>query len=106
MTKDDKQYLNDVASLGCVVCRIAGYGPTPAEIHHPREGQGMSQRAEHKSGIPLCPAHHRGTQHPQIPSIHLDKARFIRQFGTESALVEQTKRDVEVLHSNIIGRAS
>ena len=106
MTKDEKQYLSDAASLGCLACRIAGYGPTPAEIHHPREGHGMSQRAEHKSGIPLCPAHHRGTQHPQIPSIHLDKARFIRQFGTEAALVEQTKRDVEALRSNIIGRAS
>ena len=106
MTKDEKQYLNDIASLGCLACRIAGYGPTPAEIHHPREGQGISQRAEHKSGIPLCPAHHRGTQHPQIPSIHLDKARFILQFGTETALAEQTKLDVEALRSNIIGRAS
>ena len=106
MTKDEKQYLNDIASLGCLACRIAGYGPTPAEVHHPREGQGMSQRADHKSGIPLCPAHHRGTRHPQIPSIHRDKARFISLFGTEDALVEQTKRDVEALRSNIIGRAS
>lgn len=106
MTKDEKQYLSDAASLGCLACRMAGYGPTPAEVHHPREGQGMSQRAEHKSGIPLCPAHHRGTQHPQIPSIHLDKSRFIRQFGTETALVEQTKRDVDALRNNIIGRAS
>ena len=106
MTKDDKQYLNDISSLGCVACRIAGYGPTPAEIHHPREGQGMSQRAEHKSGIPLCPAHHRGTHHPQIPSIHLDKSRFIRQFGTETALVEQTRREVAELRANTIGRAS
>ena len=106
MTKDEKQYLSDAASLGCLACRMAGYGPTPAEVHHPREGQGMSQRAEHKSGIPLCPAHHRGTHHPQIPSIHLDKSRFIRQFGTETALVEQTKRDVDALRNNIIGRAS
>ena len=106
MTKDDKQYLNDISSLGCVACRIAGYGPTPAEIHHPREGQGMSQRAEHKSGIPLCPAHHRGTQHPAVPSIHLDKLRFVGMFGTEAELVEQTRREVAELRANTIGRAS
>ena len=106
MTKDEKQYLSDAASLGCLACRIAGYGPTPAEIHHPREGQGISQRSEHKSGIPLCPAHHRGTRHPEIPSIHLDKASFILQFGTEAALVEQTKRDVAMLRANTIGGAA
>ena len=106
MTKDDKQYLNDISSLGCVACRIAGYGPTPAEIHHPREGQGMSQRAEHKSGIPLCPAHHRGTQHPAVPSIHLDKLRFVGVFGTEAELVEQTRREVAELRANTIGGAA
>ena len=106
MTKDDKQYLNDISSLGCVACRIAGYGPTPAEIHHPREGHGMSQRAKHKSGIPLCPAHHRGTQHPAVPSIHLDKLMFVGMFGTEAELVEQTRREVAELRAYIIGRAS
>lgn len=106
MTKDDKQYLNDISSLGCVACRIAGYGPTPAEIHHPREGQGMSQRAEHKSGIPLCPAHHRGTQHPAVPSIHLDKLMFVGMFGTEAELVEQTRREVAELRANTIGGAA
>ncbi|MGU7801363.1 Ref family recombination enhancement nuclease, partial [Escherichia coli] len=34
MTKDDKRWLEDVASLGCVVCRNLGYGATPAEVHH------------------------------------------------------------------------
>ena len=106
MTKDEKLWIADAVSLGCLPCRMSGLGPTPAEYHHKRQGQGAGRRASHYDGFPACPAHHRGTQHPQIPSIHLDKARFIRQFGTESALVEQTKRDAEVLHSNIIGRAS
>lgn len=26
MTKDDKNWLSDVAALGCVVCRNLGYG--------------------------------------------------------------------------------
>jgi hypothetical protein len=48
MTKDDKRWLADVASLGCVVCRNLGYGASPAEIHHIRTGQGIAQRADHK----------------------------------------------------------
>ena len=27
-TKDEKQWLSDVADLGCVVCRNLGYGPS------------------------------------------------------------------------------
>ena len=34
-----KSYLGRVADLGCLICR------GPAEIHHVRFGQGMSQRA-------------------------------------------------------------
>lgn len=48
MTKDDKRWLEDVASLGCVVCRNLGYGATPAEVHHIRKGQGIAQRADTK----------------------------------------------------------
>ena len=103
MTKDDKQYLNDISSLGCVACRIAGYGPTPAEIHHPREGQGMSQRAKHKSGIPLCPRHHLAT-YPT--GFHAAPRSWQLEHGTEAELVEQTRREVAELRANIIGRAS
>lgn len=59
MTKDDKDWLSDVAELGCIVCRNLGFGSTPAEIHHIRTGQGAGQRANHKRTLPLCPAHHR-----------------------------------------------
>ena len=106
MTKDEKLWIADAVSLGCLPCRMSGLGPTPAEYHHKRQGQGAGRRACHYDGFPACPAHHRGTQHPAVPSIHLDKSRFIRQFGTETALVEQTKRDVDALRNNVIGRAS
>ena len=55
-----KRHLSRVASLGCVVCRLVGYRGSPAEIHHLREGQGMSQRASDFLTIPLCFEHHRG----------------------------------------------
>lgn len=47
-----------VAALGCYLCRHLGYGPTPAQVHHVREGQGMSQRASHWLTVPLCDRHH------------------------------------------------
>ena len=60
MGKNEKAHLSRVAGLGCILCRHLGYGMTPATIHHPREGQGMSQRASNWLAIPLCPEHHQG----------------------------------------------
>ena len=91
MTKAERQHLSAVADLGCIACYLMGFAGTPAEIHHPRAGAGMSQRANHKDGIPLCPAHHRGTDHPTTPSIHLSKAAFIERFGTERDLLETVR---------------
>ena len=53
--------MDRVAGLGCAVCRRLGWGATPAELHHPREGQGGAQRASDWLVVPLCPEHHRGT---------------------------------------------
>lgn len=104
-TKEAKAWLDDVASLGCVACRNHGYGETPAQVHHVREGQGIAQRASDFETIPLCPPHHLGTAHPIVPSIHKQKTRFEREFGTERELLEQTIREVELLRANRIGGA-
>ena len=56
----ERRYLDRVASIGCVLCRHLGLGATPAEVHHLKEGQGLSQRAEHWLTVALCPEHHRG----------------------------------------------
>ena len=58
MTSAEKLHLNRVAALGCYLCRHLGYGETPAQVHHIREGQGMGQRASHWLTCPLCEAHH------------------------------------------------
>lgn len=71
MNNADKNHLSRVASLGCGLCRRIGYGETPAEIHHPREGQGMAQRASNWLAIGLCPEHHRGPH-----GIHGDRQAF------------------------------
>jgi hypothetical protein len=45
-----------VAELPCAIC-----GCYPVELHHPRFGQGKSQRASDWLVIPLCITCHRGS---------------------------------------------
>ena len=93
-TKSEKAHMDAVAALGCIACHQQGHN-TPAEIHHIRAGMGL-KRATSYQVIPLCPAHHRGTMHPLVPSIHLDKRAFIKRFGSEASLLEEVHRKVEV----------
>ena len=55
MNKAEKEHLSRVANVGCIVCRMQGNEESPAEIHHIRHGQGISQRASNYEVIPLCP---------------------------------------------------
>lgn len=91
----ERRHLSRVAELGCIACELAGFPDTPAEIHHLRAGNGLGERSGHDRAIALCPAHHRGTQHPQVPSIHLARRAFIAQFGTEEELLEIVRRKLE-----------
>ena len=61
-TKAEKRHMGRVASLGCYLCRQLGYGETPAQVHHVREGQGMAQRASNWLTAPLCEQHHTGSK--------------------------------------------
>ncbi len=60
MSNAAKAHMGRVASLGCVLCQHLGRGPTPAEVHHIREGQGAAQRASDFLVAALCPECHRG----------------------------------------------
>ena len=51
-TKAESNYLSAVAASGCILCGA------PAEIHHHRR---MGEKRKHSQVIPLCPAHHRGS---------------------------------------------
>lgn len=89
MTREEKQYLDALADLGCAVCRRMGCPGTPAEIHHPREGVGGARRASHWQAIPLCPEHHRGRT-----GVHgLGTKGFPKRWGfTEADLQEDCRR--------------
>ena len=55
-----KRYHGEVAALGCMLGRVLGQSHDQANIHHIREGQGMSQRANDFLVIPLCKECHQG----------------------------------------------
>lgn len=79
MTKAEKTHMGRVAALGCILCKRLGYGDTPAEVHHIREGQGAAQRASNFLTVPLCPEHHRGNS-----GLHgLGTRGFERRYGVD-----------------------
>lgn len=97
-TKAERRHLSLVASMGCVVCRNLGYGPSPAEIHHPRAGQGMGQRAADTDGLPLCAPHHRTGGYGV--AFHAGQRVWEQQFGTEAELLQQTRHDLALLEQS------
>lgn len=89
--KSERMHLDKISSFGCICCHLLGFPDSPGEIHHPRAGTGMGQKASHYDAICLCPPHHRGTAGLSVPSIHGSKNRFIETFGTEAELLELTQ---------------
>lgn len=79
-----------VAQVPCVACAQLGH-TTPAQVHHMRFND-LGKRKSDRLVIALCPDHHTGSY-----SIHKDRKRFERQFGSEIDLLEATLTQVEVL---------
>lgn len=88
-TVSERKHMNKVAEVGCAVCwRLYGpHEPGPVELHHPRYGTGMGQRAKHLNVIPLCVEHHRGNL-----GVHgLGTKGFTSHYGfTEADLLADT----------------
>jgi hypothetical protein len=80
--------MSRVAELGCIICG------SPAELHHPRTGQGMGQRASNFDVIPLCFQHHRGGKHGV--AYHSGRKAFEANFGTEEQLLQKVKQRLDV----------
>ena len=83
---NEKQYMNNVAALGCIICGA------PAELHHPRFCCGMSQRASNYLVIGLCETHHRLGGYGQ--AIHNGQVDFEKNYGREEELLAETIRRV------------
>jgi hypothetical protein len=54
-TAREKRHLSRLSGMQCICCKLLGQQQeSRTEIHHPRDGQGMAQRASNWLGIPLC----------------------------------------------------
>lgn len=62
-TSTERAHMDRVAQLPCALHYFLGTDcNTPLELHHIREGQGMSQRASNFLIVPICAEAHRGPQ--------------------------------------------
>lgn len=84
MTKAEKEYLNRVAELGCIICE------SPAEIHHKSRGAGMGRKSSNYETIPLCHVHHRTGGYGV--AIHEGLETFESIFGTEDELIQKVQK--------------
>ena len=87
-----QRYLDRVARLGCIVCRNVGQYPDWAatEIHHLREGMGMSQKNDYLHTLPLCPIHHRTGG--RGVGFHAGRESWEAHFGSERSLLWEVRR--------------
>ncbi len=63
MSASGKRHMQKVAGLPCVL-GSAGFSESCSgrvHVHHVREGQGASQRAQDTLTVPLCEEHHTGS---------------------------------------------
>ena len=84
-TKQDKEWMQKVSSMGCLICERLGFYGTPSEVHHVHSGWG---RDGHQNTIPLCPEHHRGNT-----GIHgMGRKAFEKEYGiTQAEMLEIVK---------------
>ena len=89
--KKEKEHMDKVQQLGCIVCKLERGIYTPAEIHHIRKHTGMGLRPSHTRILPLCSVHHRTGK----ISVHLGKKAFIERYGTEEYLEKKLRERIE-----------
>ena len=86
MKSKERQYMSDVAGIGCIVCRNLGEDESPANVHHIRTGNGAGQKSGNYLTIPLCHFHHQGGE-----GIHTLGTRVWQpKYGDELSLLNQT----------------
>lgn len=103
-TPEEQQYLDDVAQLGCMICRLylclINEHASPAEIHHT---DGKTKEGCHFKVIPLCDKHHRLTGKGYCSRANGKKA-FEDAYMPEEDLIEVTRKAVELRREQTIGR--
>lgn len=89
--KSEKQHMDRLCAMGCIVCRVFMDTDSPAEPHHV---DGKTAPGAHLRTIGLCPRHHRipgdgyATRHG--PGRNAGKAIFEATYCSEEELLERT----------------
>jgi hypothetical protein len=88
MTKDEQEFHNKIARLGCCACFKDGIINTYVSIHHI---EGRTKKGAQMKVLALCADHHQ-TGGEEAPAIHPWKARFEAKYGTQEDLLAETIR--------------
>ena len=86
-TAEEKQWMDRIVQVGCIVCRRFYGQYTPAEVHHL---DGKTKPDAHLKSIGLCPNHHRINGRGWVTR-HPNKAVFEAKFGPEDELLAITQ---------------
>ena len=97
-TSEEKQWMDAICDIGCIVCLLIFNRYTPGTVHHL---DGKEKPGAHKKSICLCGCHHQiasptgawATRHG--PGRNTGKAAFESAYGTELYLLEHTQKMVE-----------
>ena len=102
-TKREREWLNAITDLGCIVCRLFVGTRSEASPHHI---DGKTKPEAHMKTIPLCFLHHQaGSDNEAYTSRHPYKARFEARYGSEESLLAETRRVLEAPNAGSQQRA-
>jgi len=90
-TNVEKDKMDRVASLGCIVCKIYYNVESPGHIHHLTGLKYRSIGKKAKEFICLCPTHHQNSNGEHY-SIHGHPKLFAEKYGSQEFLLEYTNK--------------
>ena len=90
----EKRLHSMLAGIGCIACRIDGRHNPVVSIHHI---DGRTKPGAHRRVLPLCAGHHQdGYGAPGLIAVHPYKARFEKQYGPQTELLEMCLQILDI----------
>jgi hypothetical protein len=94
-TREERVFMDKVASIGCIACLLDGRVMTEVSIHHI---DGRVKPGAHFKVLPLCAGHHQeGTGIPGLIAVHPWKARFEAMYGQQEELLQLVRLLIEYM---------
>ena len=88
-TKKEREWMDKIVQIGCIVCREHLHCYSPAEVHHI---DGKTKPEAHFNTLPLCYNHHReGANNDAYVSRHPFRKEFEKRYGKQSDLLKRVQ---------------